>query len=107
MVQRIEWEAAHGPIPEGYALKCLNGDRLDTSPANWSPVSRGVLARLNGGRHRKTLAYDDASPELRPAVMALAKIRQRASECQPNAPNRGLSTRRIQSPDRKEHDRDH
>lgn len=74
LVQRIEWIAANGPIPEGHALKCLNGDKQDTSTANWQPVPRGVLARLNGGPHRKNIAYDAAPAELKPTVMALATL---------------------------------
>ncbi len=78
LVQRIEWEAVNGPIPDGYALKCLNGDRLDTRPDNWEAVPRGVLARLNGGRHRKRLAYDAAPADLKPTVMAVAKLEHAA-----------------------------
>lgn len=80
LVQRIEWEKLNGPIAPGYALKCLNGDKLNTDPTNWELVSRGVLARLNGGRFRKTLAFDDAAPEVKPTVLALAKLRQAISE---------------------------
>lgn len=76
LVQRIEWEAANGPVPEGYALKCLDGDKLNCAPSNWTPVSRGVLARLNGGRHRTRVAFDAAPAELKPTVMALAKLEQ-------------------------------
>ena len=78
LVQRIEWEAANGPVPDGHALKCLDGDRLNTAPSNWEAIPRAVLARLNGGRFRKTLAYDDASPEVKPLVMALAKLKHAA-----------------------------
>jgi hypothetical protein len=74
LVQRVEWEAVNGPIPAGHALKCLDGDRLNTDPANWEPVPRGVLALLNEGRHRKRLAYDAAAPELKPTVMLVAKL---------------------------------
>lgn len=80
LVQRIEWEAANGPIPEGFALKCLDGNKLNCDPSNWEPVARGVLARLNGGRFRHTLAYDAAPPELKPIVMASAKLKQAISE---------------------------
>lgn len=76
LVQRLEWEAAHGPVPAGYALKCLDGNKLNCDPSNWSLVSRGVLARLNGGRHKKRLAFDAAPAELKPTVMALAKLEQ-------------------------------
>lgn len=80
LVQRIEWEAVNGPIPEGYALKCLDGNKLNCDPSNWEPVPRAVLARLNGGRFRKTLAYDAAPPELKPIVMASAKIKHALRE---------------------------
>ncbi|MAW99560.1 MAG: HNH endonuclease [Sphingomonas sp.] len=80
LVQRIEWEKVNGPIPEGHALKCLDGNRRNCDPANWEAVPRAVLARLNGGRFRTTLAYDDAPAELKPLVMNIAKLKHRASE---------------------------
>lgn len=69
------WEHANGPVPEGHALKCLDGDKTNTDPSNWEPVPRGVLARLNGGRLRKTISYDDAPTELKPAILAVAKLK--------------------------------
>lgn len=68
------WEQKNGPVPAGYALKCLDGNKANTDPSNWEAVPRGVLARLNGGRHKKRLAYDAAPPELRPVVMTAAKL---------------------------------
>jgi hypothetical protein len=78
-VHRIEWEAVNGQVPMGHALKCLSGDKLDCRPENWEAVPRGVLARLNGGRMRKTLPYDEAPPELKPIVMANAKLKHLSS----------------------------
>lgn len=74
------WEQANGPVPEGHALKCLDGNKQNTDPSNWEAIDRGVLARLNGGRFKRTLAYDDAAPELKPTVMALAKLRHRSGQ---------------------------
>lgn len=74
------WEKLNGPVPDGHALKCLDGNRLNTDPSNWECIPRAVLARLNGGRFRTTLPYDDASPELKPAVMAIAKLKHQAHE---------------------------
>lgn len=79
------WEQLHGPIPDGMALKCLDSNKLNTDPSNWELVPRGVLARLNGGRHKKRVAYDDAAPELKPTIMALAKIEHRAHELRAKA----------------------
>ncbi len=67
------WEAENGPVPDGHCLKCLDGDRLNTNPSNWEAIPRGVLPRLNGGRGTKLPAYDQAAPELRPTIMAIAK----------------------------------
>lgn len=41
----------------------------------WEAVPRAILPRLAGGnRYRRKLAYDDAAPEVRPAIMAVAKL---------------------------------
>ncbi|AIT81257.1 HNH endonuclease [Novosphingobium pentaromativorans] len=80
LVHRVEWEAVNGPIPEGYCLKCL-GDRLNTDPSNWELIPRALLPRLAGGnRYRHVLAYDDAPDELKPAVLAVAKVEHAARE---------------------------
>ena len=79
-VHLLNWEAINGPLPDGHALKCLDGDKLNTEAANWELVHRGVLARLNGGRFRKTLPYDQAPAELKPTVMAVAKLKHAVSE---------------------------
>ena len=79
-VHIINWEAVNGPIPEGHALKSLDGDRLNTDAANWEAIPRALLPRLNGGRHKRRIAYDQAPAELKPTLMAMAKLEQRAME---------------------------
>lgn len=64
------WEQANGPVPEGMVLKCL-GDKANTDPSNWEPVPIGLLPRLNGKSNR---AYDRAPAELKPTIMAVAKL---------------------------------
>lgn len=76
------WEAANGPVPEGYCLKALDGDRTNTDPSNWEAVPRGVLPRLNGGRATRIMAYDSAPDELKPTLLALAKVEHKASQLQ-------------------------
>lgn len=75
-VHLINWEALHGPLPAGMALKCLDGNRLNCDAANWAAVPRASLPRLAGhvGRFRRTVAYDDAPAELKPALLAIAKL---------------------------------
>lgn len=80
-VHRLNWEAVNGPVPEGHALKCLDGNRLNVDPANWIAVPRALLPRLAGGnRHKPKLAYDDASPEVRPLILAVARLEHAARQ---------------------------
>lgn len=71
------WEAKNGPVPEGYALKCLDGEKTNCDPSNWEAVPIGMLSRLNGRTKR---GYDRAPPELKPIIMATAKLAHKASE---------------------------
>lgn len=68
------WRQINGPLPAGHCLKCRDGNRLNTEPENWELVPRAILPRLNGGRFKKVLAYDEAAPALRPAIMAVARL---------------------------------
>lgn len=77
MVQLIEWEAANGPLPKGHALKCLDGNRLNTAAENWVAVPRALLPRL-AGRWRQP--FDTAPPELKPALLAVARLEHAARE---------------------------
>lgn len=77
MKHRYLWEQENGPIPAGHALKCLDGDRTNTDPSNWEAVPRAMLPRLNGRFGRN---YDSAPVELKPAIMATAKLEHRARE---------------------------
>lgn len=79
-VQLINWEAIKGPLPAGHVLKCLDGNRQNTDPANWEAIPRALLPTLNGGRFKTRMAFDEAPAELKPTVMAIAKLRHRAKE---------------------------
>jgi hypothetical protein len=70
-VHLLNWEAINGPIPKGHALKCLNGNRLNTDVSNWELVPRELLPRLNGKSGRN---YDTAPAEIKPTIMAVAKL---------------------------------
>lgn len=76
-VHLIQWEAVNGPVPKGYALKCLDGDRSNTDPSNWSCIPRAMLPRLNGKSGRD---YDHAPDELKPTIMAIAKLEHKAKQ---------------------------
>lgn len=78
-VHLIEWEAANGPMPAGHCLKCMDGNRRNTDPSNWEPIPRAALPYLGG---RYGLQYDRAAPELRPTILAVAKLKRAAKEAQ-------------------------
>jgi len=69
------WVKKNGPLPPHHVLKCLDGNRLNTDPANWEAVPQALLPRL-AGRH--AVAYDTAPAELKPTLMALAKLKHLA-----------------------------
>jgi hypothetical protein len=77
---RYLWEKANGSIPEGHALKCKDGDKTNCNPSNWELIPRAILPRLNGGRFKTHIAFDDAPAELKPTVLATAKLAHRAKE---------------------------
>jgi hypothetical protein len=68
-VHVLRWEEAHGAIPDGHVLKCVDGDRANTDPSNWTPVPKGLVPKLSLKR-----GYDAAPVELKPTIMALAKL---------------------------------
>ncbi|MGS4945560.1 HNH endonuclease signature motif containing protein [Meridianimarinicoccus sp. RP-17] len=76
-VHLIEWERVNGPVPDGHCLKCLDGDKSNTDPSNWALVPRAMLPRLAG---RWSLGYDEAPPELRPTILAAARLQHAARE---------------------------
>jgi len=77
MKHRWLWEQAHGPIPKGHVLKCLDGDKSNCAPANWALIDRALLPRLNGRFGRN---YDTAPADLKPVIMATAKLEHKARE---------------------------
>lgn len=75
------WEQANGPLPKGMALKCLDGDRTNTDAANWEAIPRSLLPRLSG---RWRIPYDAAEAEVKPVLMALAKLEHAAMTARPD-----------------------
>lgn len=69
---RYLWEQRNGPLPHGRVLKCLDGNRRNTDPANWISIPRGWLPFLNGHRGPH---YDQAAPVLKPIILTLAKLK--------------------------------
>lgn len=73
----VRWEEVNGPLPKGHALKCLDGDKGNTDPSNWEAIPRALLPRLNGRFGRE---FDSAPAELKPTILATAKLEHAARE---------------------------
>jgi hypothetical protein len=71
------WEQVNGPLPDGFCLKCLDGDRTNVDPSNWEAIPRALLPRLNGRYGR---GFDAAPAELKPAILTTAKLENRLRE---------------------------
>ena len=41
------WEQENGPLPEGYCLRCIDGDILNVTPSNWRLITRIENMYLN------------------------------------------------------------
>lgn len=76
-VHLIEWEKLHGPLPRGMCLKCLDGNKANTDPANWVMIPRAMLPRLNGRFGRD---FDSAPAELKPLILQTARLEHAARE---------------------------
>jgi hypothetical protein len=70
------WEQMHGPIPKDMVLKCKS-DKANSDPSNWELVPRALLPRLNNRWGRN---YDEAPAELKPTIMAVAKLETRMAD---------------------------
>lgn len=79
---RYVWEQANGPVPAGMFLKCLDGNRLNTDPTNWEALPRASQVYLGGYRG---IDYEAASPEVRPAIIALAKLKHASKKARSKA----------------------
>lgn len=74
---RWVWEQERGPVPDGMFLKCKDGNKQNAATSNWELLPRAVLPYLNGHRG---FDYKAAAPEVRPAIIALAKVRHAAAK---------------------------
>jgi hypothetical protein len=65
------WEQVNGPVPAGHRLKSLDGNRQNTDPSNWIAIPHGMAPRLSGRWH---VGYDAAPDELKPVILAVARL---------------------------------
>lgn len=66
------WEMEHGPVPKGHVLIFKDGDKLNCHIDNLLLIKRTELLSLN--LHN----YQEAANELKPSILALAKLEAKA-----------------------------
>lgn len=74
MVHRLNWEAAHGPIPDGYVVVFRNGNRMDVGIENLEMISRTDLAARN--------TINRYPAEIKALIRLNAKVRRQINEHQ-------------------------
>jgi len=62
------WEQSNGPVPEGMAVVFIDADKQNCNLDNLMLVTRNELLLLN--LHK----YKDQPAEIRPSILALAKV---------------------------------
>lgn len=73
-VHLIEWEKANGPLPKGFAVCFVNGDKTDRRLENLTLVSRADLCRRN--------SIHNLPPEIKGAITVLGQLKRRIREKQ-------------------------
>jgi hypothetical protein len=68
-LHRVVWEREHGPVPDGYVVSLLDGDKMNCTLDNLELISRGELAQRNKAR------LQDVPAELKPLVNTLVRLR--------------------------------
>lgn len=76
------WEKKNGALPEDMCLKCLDGNRANTDPSNWEAIPRAMIPLLTG--RWNGLNYDDAAPELKASILAVAKLKYASKKARAN-----------------------
>ena len=74
--QRLVWEQAYGPIPEGMFVTFLDGNRDNFDLSNLALVTRADHARLN----QSGLRSED--PEITAAALQVAKLKTKIGQMQ-------------------------
>ncbi len=67
------WEQANGPVPDGLVVFFIDGYKTNCNLENLELVNRTELLFLN------QFKYKDAAPELKPSILAMARLKAKAS----------------------------
>ena len=66
------WEQANGPVPDGMVVFFVDGDKTHCDLGNLKLISRAELLIAN------QLGYSDAPADLKPSILALARLKAKA-----------------------------
>ncbi|HBA34876.1 MAG TPA: HNH endonuclease [Gammaproteobacteria bacterium] len=68
------WETENGPVPAGYMLRFIDGDKTNCTLDNLELMARGVNAILN------KRGYEKMPEEVKPTAKLLAQVEHKRSE---------------------------
>ena len=74
MKHRLVWEKHYGPVPEGYTVIFLDGDKDNFNIDNLELMSRSALLAAN------MMQYNQADESLKPSILTLAKLKAKIGE---------------------------
>jgi len=76
----VLWEQIHGPVPKGFIVIFMDGEKLHCVPGNLILINRQELLRLNKHQYKKM------PDSVKPSVLALVKLEVKTFELSKNQP---------------------
>lgn len=64
----VSWNEKYGPIPTGYVIRFIDGDKSNCDPDNLELISKQLNLHLN------RIGYQHAQPEIKPVLKMLATV---------------------------------
>lgn len=76
-LHKHKWQEANGPVPAGHHLACIDGNRHNCDPSNWTPLSKTqmMLYALHS-----PIKPEGVDAETRETLITLAKLKAAMKE---------------------------